>query len=232
MNVHFLRQIDRIKRQLLALGAMVEEALQDSVSAIQNRDVDLANKIIDGDQKIDLAEIDVEEECLHTLALYQPVAADLRLLVSVLKINHDLERIGDLAANIAEQTCFLAGEAIVERIPFDLDGMCGIVISMLRKSLDALVNMDVEQAEVVRKLDDDVDSIHRNMYDQIISAMRDNPAQLEQMMHLQNVSRQLERIADHAVNIAKDVQYTAEGQIVRHRRAQRDRAAQEARQAD
>ena len=156
MNVHFLRQIEKIKRQLLALGAMVEEALHDSIRAIQTRDVDLAISVIDGDQKIDLAEIDVEEECLHTLALYQPVATDLRLLVAVLKINHDLERIGDLAANIAEQVRFLAGEAEVERIPFDLEGMSRRVVSMLNKSLDALVNLSAEQAETVRKLDDEV----------------------------------------------------------------------------
>lgn len=221
---HFHRQIDKLKKQLLNLGTLVEDAVHESIQAIQNRDADLADRVIEGDKKIDLMEIDVEEECLHTLALHQPVAVDLRFVVAVLKINHDLERIGDLAASIARQAKFLASEAIVEQTPFDLPGMCTRVTRMLHDALDALVSLDVESARKVRKLDDEVDEIYARMYDELADAMRQRPDQMEQMIHLMNVARQLERMADHAVNIAKDVVYMVEGEIVRHRRVQRERA--------
>jgi phosphate transport system protein len=196
---------------------MVEESLHDAIRAIQNRDVELAEKVINRDRQIDDQEIEVEEECLHTLALHQPVAHDLRFLVSVLKINSDLERIGDLAVHVAEQAKFLANEGRVEQWPFDLTGMSQQVEWMMRTSLDALVNVDTEQAAKVREVDDEVDDIHRGMYASVTEQMRQHPDQLEQMIHFLNISRQLERTADHACNIAKDVMYLAEGQIVRHR---------------
>ena len=216
---HFERQIEKIKKLLLSLSAMVEERLHESIMSVQNRDVDQAQQVIDGDKRIDELEIEVEEECLHALALHQPVAFDLRFLVSVLKINSDLERIGDLAVHVAEQGRFLASEGRVEQMPFDYTTMTGHVEWMLRTSLDALVNVDPEKASAVRARDDEVDEIHRNMYDRVAEHLRANPDHAEQMIHLLNVSRQLERIADHACNIAKDVLYLAEGEIVRHRRA-------------
>lgn len=215
---HLQRQIDKLKKMLLTLGTMVEESVHGAISAVQNRDVDKADSVVKGDRKVDEMEIEVEEECLHTLALHQPVAFDLRFVVAVLKINNDLERIGDLAVNIAEQARFLASQGRIERVPFDLVGMSQKVEWMLRTSLDALVNIDAQEARAVRKVDDDVDAIHRGMYDKVAAAIRDDPRHIEQMIHLLNVSRQLERIADHAVNIAKDVLYMAEGEIVRHQR--------------
>lgn len=219
MPRHLQRQIDKLKQSILSLGALVEQAVQRSIAAVQHEDVLQAQRVIDGDDRIDVAEIDLEEECLHTLALHQPVAFDLRFVVAVLKINNDLERIGDLAVNIAEQARFLASESRVERVPFDLSGMSQKVLSMLRQSLDALVNADAARARGVRALDDEVDEIHRGMYERVTQAIREHPDELEQMIHLLNISRQLERIADHAVNIADDVLYLAEGEIVRHRRA-------------
>jgi phosphate transport system protein len=213
---HFQRQIEKIKKQLLSLGTMVEENLHQAIGAIQNRDVAAAEKVIRGDREVDEKEIDVEEECLHTLALHQPVAMDLRFLVAVLKINSDLERIGDLAVHIAEQAKFLASEGRIEHWPFDLTRMSQHVEWMLRTSLDALVNVDPSKAGQVRAVDDEVDDIHRGMYDAVTSHIREHPDEAEQMIHLLNVSRQLERTADHACNIAKDVLYLAEGEIVRH----------------
>ncbi|QDU72073.1 phosphate signaling complex protein PhoU [Mucisphaera calidilacus] len=218
MPTHLQRQLDKLKRSLLSLGTLVEEAVDGAIRAIQSRDVTLAEEVIAGDAAIDQLEIDVEEECLHTLALHQPVAFDLRFVVAVLKINNDLERIGDLAVNAAQQAQFLASCAMVDRVPFNLGRMSELVQQMLSKSLDALVNLDPELAREVRTLDDTVDSIHRDMYDRISDSMRKNQDQIEQMVHLINVSRQLERMADHAVNIAKDVIYMAEGDIVRHRK--------------
>jgi phosphate transport system protein len=216
--IHLERQIEKVKKQLLTLGTAVEESLHDAIQAIQDRDVELADKVIDHDRKIDEQEIDVEEECLHALALHQPVAHDLRFLVSVLKINSDLERIGDLAVHIAEQAKFLAHEGRVDRWPYDLTGMSYKVEWMLRTSLDALVNLDTKKASRVREMDDEVDDIHRGMYNTVTEHMRSQPDQVEQMIHLLNISRQLERTADHACNISKDVLYLVEGEIVRHKR--------------
>ncbi len=216
--IHLQRQIEKIKKQLLGLGAAVEEQVHEAIRAIQARDVDMARVVREGDKRIDLLEIDIEEECLHTLALHQPVAFDLRYLVAVLKINHDLERIGDHASNLAEQAEFLAAEAEVDEWPYNLSEMGALVQSMLRKALDALVNVETERAWEVRRLDDQVDEIHRGMYNRITVLMRENPGRIEQYIHLLVISRQLERIADHAVNIAKDVLYMAEGEIMRHSR--------------
>ena len=224
--IHLQRQIEKIKKQVLALGAAVEEQVHEAIRAIQARDVEMAQAVRAGDKKIDLLEIDIEEECLHTLALHQPVAFDLRYLVAVLKINHDLERIGDHAANLAQQAEFLANEAEVDDWPYDLGTMGRLVQTMLRKALDALVNIETERAWEVRKLDDQVDEMHRGMYGRITELMRENPHQIEQYIHLLVISRQLERMADHAVNIAKDVLYMAEGEIMRHSRARGVAAAE------
>jgi len=213
---HLERQLDRLKKMVLSLGVMVEEAVHNAITAVQTRDVDLADAVVAGDKRIDEVEIDLEEECLHALALDQPVAMDLRFTVAVLKMNNDLERIGDLAVNIAEQAKFLASEGEVEQMPYDLTTMSQIVQTMLRSALDALVGLDTLKAHEVRRLDDEVDAMHRNMYTQITEAIRREPDQVEQMIHLLNISRQLERIADHAVNIAKDVLYMVGGDIVRH----------------
>jgi len=161
-------------------------------------------------------EVDVEEECLKILALYQPVAIDLRFIITALKINNDLERIGDLAVNIAERSEFLARQPEVH-VPLDLEKMTEKTQSMLTKSLDALVNMDCDLAHQVCAADDEVDAMNRQMYLTVQDGIRQHPEQLESLIHLLSASRHLERIADHATNIAEDVIYMAEGQIVRHR---------------
>jgi phosphate transport system protein len=218
MSHHQQRQIDKLKKMILSLGGLVEESVEGAIRAVENRDTDLAAQIIEGDAQIDLAEIDIEEECLHTLALYQPVAFDLRYVVSVLKINNELERIADLAVNIAEQACFLAMEPPLPAPPFDLLGEMRKVRSMLQRSLDALVEMDTELAEWVRRTDDEVDDVHRKMYVHVEQAIRREPDRVAVLINLLNVSRHLERIGDHAVNIAEDVIYMSRGHILRHSR--------------
>jgi phosphate transport system protein len=218
MSLHFQRQVNTLKKVILGLGTLVEEKVADAIRAIESRDTALANRVIESDDEVDKMELEVEEECLHTLALHQPVAFDLRYVIAVLKINNDLERIGDLAVNIAEQAVFLANEMPLDDIPFDLPGMAGTVRRMLKQSLDALINIDPELAQRVRESDDQVDAIHREMYQAIESGMRENPHRIEQYIHLLNVSRQLERIADHSVNIAEDVIYMAKGEVLRHSR--------------
>lgn len=217
MSVHLQRQFERLKKSILTLGTVVEESVEKSLRSIESRDGDLALEVIEGDERIDLMEVDVEEECLHTLALHQPVAFDLRFVIATLKINSDLERIGDLAANNGEQARMLASESTVVSAPFDLRQMGRTVRDMLKKSLDALVNVDPELAEEVCTLDAQVDRLHRESYDLVAEAMRQNPHQIEQMIQMLSISRRLERMADHCVNIAQDVLYMARGDIARHR---------------
>lgn len=219
MTIHLQRQIDRLKQRILSLGSMVETAVKNATKAVENRDVKLAQAVIDGDRAIDMMEIEVEEECLSTFALHQPVAFDLRYVVAVLKINNDLERIADLASNIAEQVQFLADEAPIEIVPFDVQGMTSRVKAMLQNALEALVNVDDKLANEVRESDDEVDNIHRHMYDQVMSAITDHPDQAQQLIHMMSISRNLERIADLATNIAEDVIYMSEGHILRHKNA-------------
>lgn len=225
MSVFLQKQIDKLKKRVLEIGACCEEGLRDAVVAVLERDAGLAERVIERDTRIDLLEVELEEECLHTLALHQPVAYDLRYVVAVLKINNDLERIGDHAKGIAQQALFLSEEPEIPVPPFDLREMSDTTARMLRWSLDALVELDVDEAKAVRKLDKTVDRINARMYDDVIAAMRKEPLHMEQLVHYMSISRQLERTADHACNIAKDVRYMAEGEIFRHRRKRREAAA-------
>ena len=171
MTRHMQREIEKLKKMLLTLSAQVEESVQRAVQSVERRDAVLGKKIIAGDVEVDHLEVDVEEECLKLLALYQPVAADLRFIVAVLKINNDLERIADLAVNIAERAVFLS-EGLRVEIPFDFTGMAGKARTMLKQSLDALVNQDAPLARKVMALDDEVDAINRHMYDQVKQGMQ------------------------------------------------------------
>lgn len=217
MPIHLHREIERLKKLVLSLCAVVEDSVRQAAESVLNRDAALARRVIDTDIRIDQAEIDVEEECLKILALHQPVAIDLRYIVAVLKLNNDLERIGDLAVNIAERGAFLSSIPPVQ-IPFDLAGLVEKTRAMLRGSLDALVNMDGDGAKRVCMLDDEIDSINRDMYDKVKASIRENPSQLDAAIALLSCSRALERIADHATNIAEDVIYMTEGRIARHAR--------------
>jgi len=219
MAQHLQKEIEKLKKKILSLGAVVEGSVQLSVKAIEERDSDLAEKVIRTDDDIDHAEVELEEDCLKILALHQPVAIDLRFIIAVLKINNDLERIGDLAVNIAERVTFLKARPGI-RIPYDLQGLSEKAILMLRNSLDSLVNMDTILAGRVCAADDGVDAINRQMYDLIKDAIRKNPGQLDVLIPYLSVSRYLERIADHATNIAEDVIYMVEGIIARHRTEQ------------
>src|SRR3990167_6478681 len=163
MALHLQKEVGKLKKQILSLGAVVEEAVRKAVAALEKRDEKLARDVLDHDNDIDQMEVDLEEECLKILALYQPVANDLRVVIAVLKINNDLERIGDLAGNIAERALQLAC-AHKASIPFDFHKMAERVQRMLRCSLDALVNADAELASEVRHSDDEIDDMHREVY--------------------------------------------------------------------
>lgn len=216
MPKHLQRGIENLKKMVLSLGARVEASVRDAIHSLVDRDGDLARRVIEEDFEIDHAEVLVEEECLKILALHQPVAIDLRFIVAVLKINNDLERVGDLAVNIAERSVFLSNQAPVD-IDFDFAGMAHQARQMLKRSLDALVNLSVDDAHQVCADDDDIDAMNREMYLRVQEAIRANPDRIESLIHLLSTSRHLERIADHATNIAEDVIYMIEGEIVRHK---------------
>ncbi len=215
MAQHLNRELDRLKRKLLALSAYVEESVQRAVKAISERDEKLAQRVIEADFEIDEMEVDVEEDCLKILALHQPVAVDLRLIIAVLKINNDLERIGDLAVNIAERAISLSKLIRIDS-PFDYPTMAEKVQSMLQKALDALVNGDAKSAREVLAADDEIDEINRQMYAVIGQKIRQTPEQTDTLIQMLAISRNLERIADHTSNIAEDVIYMVDGDIVRH----------------
>jgi phosphate transport system protein len=215
MTKHFQNELERLKKKLLTLSAIVEESVEKAVRSISNRDVQLAKEVIENDRSIDLLEVEVEEECLKVLALHQPVAVDLRFVVAVLKINNDLERIGDLAVNIAERSSYLGQKEPIE-MPFDFATMEKKTRLMLEKSIDSLIQMNLQIAREVGASDDEIDAINREMYDQVAKGIRNSPDQADRLIHCLSISRHLERIADYATNIAEDVIYMIEGQIVRH----------------
>ncbi|MDL1981933.1 MAG: phosphate signaling complex protein PhoU [Deltaproteobacteria bacterium] len=215
MAKHFFRELEKIKKRILSLGAMVEERVRMVIRALETRDGDAAKKIIISDHEIDEMEVEIEEECLKILALYQPVAIDLRFLAAVIKINNDLERVADEAVNIAERVQVIAKRQRLD-VPFNHSLMAEKSEFMLKKSLDAFVNMDVDIALRVCALDDEVDNMLNEAYDVVKNAIGEHPDRVSYLINLLLVSRHLERIADHATNIAEEVIYLVEGEIVRH----------------
>jgi len=215
LNTHLQREIENLKKKLLYMGAEVEELLRSAMDSLETRNVKLAQSVVDHDPALDQLEVEIEEECLKILALHQPVAIDLRYVIAVLKINNDLERIGDLAVNIAERAAILASYPPSDLV-LDFRGMAKLAQTMLSQSLDALVNYDAQLARKVRLADDQVDAANRHIYAQREEHTRAHPERVSQMLNLLSVSRHLERIADGATNIAEDVIYMVEGEIVRH----------------
>ena len=215
MTGHMEREIGKLKKSILALAAMVEESVKQAVIALQKKDVALAKKIIEGDLAVNQKEVELEEECLKILALHQPVAADLRFIVAVLKINNDLERIGDLAANMADRVVSLES-CPAHKVPFDLGTMAEKAELMLEKALDALVNFDINLANEAIELDDEVDAMHKDSFSTVKAKIKQNPEQIDALISYLSISRYLERTADLATNIAEDVVYLIEGKIVRH----------------
>ncbi len=216
MKRHFEREMDHLKARLLHMGATVEDLVARSIQALTERNRELALEAIALEREIDQQEIQIEEECLKLLALYQPVAGDLRFVTAVLKINNDLERMGDLGFHIAERALVLCDHKDV-RLPVDLRNMAAAVQRMLRMSLDALVNQDAEIAALVIAADAEVDAYHHEMYPMIARQVKIAPDSTEVLLHVLSASRHLERIADYATNVAEDVVYLVRGEIIRHR---------------
>lgn len=212
------KKLSRLKAHVVNLGDQVERMVEDAIRAVLDRNAILAREVVDSDREIDLLEIEIEEDCLACLALDQPVAMDLRFIVAVLKINSDLERIADLAVTIAKQATSLAGQSDRRAAPFDVKNEAEVAMDMITRAVDALVAIDAELASSVLVMDDEVDRIHAGSYEAIRLAIMEDPERTGELLRYLSVSRSLERIADHATNIAEDIIYTVRGDIERHAR--------------
>jgi phosphate transport system protein len=216
MSIHLSKEVSKLKKSILRLSSAVEENVRQAVYSVSRCDVELAEAVKANDHEIDSMEIDIEEECLKILALYQPVAIDLRYVIACLKMNNDLERIGDLAVNIGRRAIAVAKYDHGQLQELDFSEMMDKTRSMLKSALDCLIEMDVELACRVLASDDEIDELNRQMHLAVNKLIVKQPEKAEYYIHLLSVSRCLERIADYATNIAEDVIYMVKGSIVRH----------------
>lgn len=212
---HFQEQLDTLKERLLAMGGLAEERVREAVRGLTERDCDQVEGVMVGDEPVNDLHIEIDARCFKLLALHQPMAADLRVIVAAVKINTDLERVGDLAVNIAE-----AGKRYLQHPPvkplIDIPRMGEIAQVMLRDALDAFVRRDVVLAEAVLAADDRLDALRTQIFRELISYMLENPSTIEPALDLILISRHLERIGDHATNIAEDVIFMVSARDVRH----------------
>jgi phosphate transport system protein len=215
MTRHLQNDLDDLSKELLTMGAMVEEATNRAITALIRRDRGLANEVIAVDDAINDHENKIEDHALKILALHQPVATDLRFIITVLKVNNDLERIGDHAVSIAERAVVLSRLEPVPR-PEDFDNLVVVVRRMLKDSLSALIERDSKLARAVCKMDDEVDRVHRLMYSAMQDVMRKDINYIEPAINTISATRHLERIGDLATNIAEDIVFMVEGEILRH----------------
>jgi phosphate transport system protein len=212
---HFVEELEQLKTKLLEMSSLVEAAIQRSISAVIHKDRSAADEVFRNEARINAIEIEVDEFCVNLLALQQPMAADLRLIVAALKINTDLERMGDLAVNIAQRARSLMEEPVIKPM-IDIPHIAGLVQSMVRKALDAFVTRDPELARSVLASDDAVDNMRTACYHELVSFMEKDPQNIKPALDLLAVTRNLERIADHSTNIAEDVLFLVKGVDVRH----------------
>ncbi len=212
---HFVEELEELKSRLLEMSGLVESAVNRSVQALVERSRTLAHEVLTNEVRINRMEIEIDEAATRLLALQQPMATDLRFLTAAIKINSDLERMGDLAVNIVERALSLMEHPAIEPL-IDIPHMARLAESMVRKSLDAFVRKDSTLARNVLVSDDAVDNLLVTIYRELVRTMQAEPATVPQCVDLMFVARNLERVADHATNIAEDVLYLVEGVDVRH----------------
>ncbi len=212
---HFERELEQLKGKLLEMSALVEASVQRSVAAVAQKDRSAAEQVFRNEARINQLEMEIDEFAINLLATLQPVAADLRLIVAALKINTDLERMGDLSVSIAQRAVSLLSEPVIQPM-VDVRHMSSLVESMVRKSLDAFVANDADMARSVLSSDDAVDSLRTASYHELVSFMEKDPRNIPQALDLIGITRSLERIADHSTNIAEDVLFLVKGVDVRH----------------
>jgi phosphate transport system protein len=219
MSKHLQNDLEKLKRHILAIGALVEESVENATHAFCARDIELAKKVILDEKVVDEWEVNVEEECLKLLALYQPVAQDLRFIASTIKVNSDLERMSDYCVKISKRTLSLSKEAPIE-IPDNIQRMIQVTKKMVRDSLDAFSRRDATHSRQICVQDDEVDALQREMIKFLRESIQKEPKFVDQFLDLLTVTQGIERIADLATNIAQDVVYMVEGEIIRHKENQ------------
>jgi phosphate transport system protein len=212
---HFQEELDQLKNRLLEMGGLAEEEVRLAVKGLVDRDTDMIDRVLIGDEPLNALHIEIDNRCFTLLALFQPMAADLRTIVAAVKINTDLERVGDLAVNIAEAARRYETHPPVKKL-IDIPLMASIAQSMLRDALDAFVRRDVELAQHVLNEDDRLDALKTQIFRELLTYMLQDPATIEPALDLILVSRHLERIGDHATNIAEDVIFIISARDVRH----------------
>ena len=212
---HFQDELEQLKRRLLEMGGLAEDRVRAAVEGLVSRDVTIVDRVLSGDGPINRLHIEIDNRCFTLLALYQPMAVDLRAIVSAVKINTDLERVGDLAINVAEAvTRYLRHPPVKELI--DIPRMAGIAQTMLRDALDAYVRRDTDMAQAVLDQDDELDGLKTQVFRELLTYMLQDPAKIEPALDLILISRHLERIGDHATNLAEDVIFMVLAKDVRH----------------
>ena len=212
---HFQEELDQLKTRLLEMGGLAEEEVRLAVKSLVDRDAALIEHVIQGDEPINALHVEIDSRCFTLLALYQPMAADLRTIVAAVKINTDLERVGDLAVNISEAARRYTSHPPVKKL-VDIPRMAMLAQSMLRDALDAFVRRDVELAQHVLHEDDRLDTLKTHLFRELLTFMLQNPTTIEPALDLILISRHLERIGDHATNIAEDVIFIVSARDVRH----------------
>ncbi|NOX98043.1 MAG: phosphate signaling complex protein PhoU [Nitrospirae bacterium] len=212
---HFDEELKLLKERLLQMASRAEEAIARSVKSLVNRDSPLAEQVIKLDPLIDALEIEVDEQCLKLLALRQPIAIDLRFITSAMKINSELERIGDQAVNIAERSLELVKEPRLKPL-IDIPRMATLSQGMVKDSLDAFVNKDAALARSVCESDDEVDNLNEQIFRELLTYMIQDTSTISRAVHLMLIGRHLERIADHATNVAENVIYFVKGKTIKH----------------
>ncbi len=223
MSIHLERDLQSLHRDILKMCSLVEEMIHRSVNGLRDPSLDLADDLRRADDDIDRMDVRIEEDCLKILALHQPVAIDLRRIATVLKICGELERVADLAVNIAERARGLVGTSEI-LVSDRLHEMSQLALSMLHRSIDCYVEMDSSVARQLTAEDDAVDELNREIIDELRCRMQESPQLMEPALHLFSASRHIERVADHATNIAEDVVYMIDGEIIRHRQSPVDLA--------
>jgi len=212
---HFHQELSELNKEILKLGGMVEESISRSIESLKKRDIQLAKKVINSDEVIDKLELEIDERCINLLALYQPMAIDLRFITTALMITTDLERIADLAVDIGERTIELADKPLLKPL-IDVPKLASLAQKMVRESLEAFVNRNAELAMSVCKYDDEADHLRDMVCEEIVEIVKKDGTTAPRAIPLLLVARHLERICDHATNIAEDVVYMVEAQMLKH----------------
>ena len=218
MERHFDEELNVLKERMLTMAGVAEQAVGKAVKALMDRDARMAQTVIEEDATVNRLEVEVEENCLNLLARYQPEAKDLRTTAMVFKIVNDLERVGDQAVNVSERTLDLLREPLLKPL-IDIPKMAALAQQMLKDSLDAFVNQDAELARDVCRRDDEVDHLNDQVYHELLVYMTQDPKTIMRAIDLILIGRHLERVADHATNIAEDVYYLVKGTTIKHRLA-------------